>query len=397
MPVWHEQVKDLVESGQLVVLGITQEQHPERCRLYKQWRQFNWPIVHDPLNLMGSRAVPLFVLIDEHGVVRSTRANPRTFRQDFLEKSFDKPSASSSEQVNAAAEMAELRSAAQQHGRFQDWMKLGDAIVLWQPDRPGDAIAAYREARKLQANSGEAWFRSGVAYRMRYESANAEPDDFQKAVAHWTQALEIDPNQYIWRRRIQQYGPRLDKPYPFYDWVEQARREIQARGETPIELPVPLSGAEVAQRLREFTESDQQANEPDPQGRIERDLLLIQPRITVVPARVKPGGSVRVHIELTPIQQAHWNNEAEPLALWIPMSMEYRLDQQLLQFQGPAKPESRETRRLEFEVQVAADATTDIEIPAYALFNVCEDIGGQCLYRRKDFNVRIPIHTTTTK
>ena len=61
---------------------------------------------------------------------------------------------------------------------------------------------------------------------------------FQRAIDAWGQALAIDPNHYIWRRRIQQYGPRLIKPYPFYDWVEQAAREIRARGETPVELAV---------------------------------------------------------------------------------------------------------------------------------------------------------------
>jgi hypothetical protein len=39
----------------------------------------------------------------------------------------------------------------------------------------------------------------------------------QKAVQYWTMALDMDSNQYIWRRRIQQYGPRLEKPYSFYD------------------------------------------------------------------------------------------------------------------------------------------------------------------------------------
>ena len=43
---------------------------------------------------------------------------------------------------------------------------------------------------------------------------------------------------------MQQYGPRLDKPYPFYDWVETAREEIRARGETPSPLRVEPAGAE---------------------------------------------------------------------------------------------------------------------------------------------------------
>ena len=68
---------------------------------------------------------------------------------------------------------------------------------------------------------------------MRYDSAHRREGDFQRAVEAWSRALEIDPNNYIFRRRIQQYGPRLSKPYPFYDWVSRARDEITARGETP--------------------------------------------------------------------------------------------------------------------------------------------------------------------
>ena len=67
-------------------------------------------------------------------------------------------------------------------------------------------------------------FRLGVCYRRRYESQQRQPGDFQAAIDSWSRALDLDPNQYIWRRRIQQYGPRLDKPYAFYDWVNEAEK-----------------------------------------------------------------------------------------------------------------------------------------------------------------------------
>jgi len=69
----------------------------------------------------------------------------------------------------------------------------------------------------------------GEAYRKRYESNFRQPEDFQKAVEQWSAALEIDPNQYIWCRRIQQYGPRLDKPYSFYDWSILSQRQVSSR------------------------------------------------------------------------------------------------------------------------------------------------------------------------
>ena len=64
-------------------------------------------------------------------------------------------------------------------------------------------------------------FRLGVAYRKWFDEKK-DIAFFDQAVEQWGKALAMQPNQYIWRRRIQQYGPRLIKPYPFYDWVEAA-------------------------------------------------------------------------------------------------------------------------------------------------------------------------------
>ena len=91
-----------------------------------------------------------------------------------------------------------------------------------------EAIKAYLKVLEKEPEQGLTHFHLGVAYRKRYDSDHRQPEDFQMAVEHWGKALDIDPNQYIWRRRIQQYGPRLDKPYSFYDWVGEARREIMA-------------------------------------------------------------------------------------------------------------------------------------------------------------------------
>jgi hypothetical protein len=48
--------------------------------------------------------------------------------------------------------------------------------------------------------------------------------------SHW------NPKSVYLARRIQQYGPHLDKPYAFCDWVNEARTTIADRGETPVLL-----------------------------------------------------------------------------------------------------------------------------------------------------------------
>ena len=63
MPGWHDEIKDLHESGELQVVGIIQEQHPDRCRLFMQWKQMDWPILVDSLNLLEVSAVPITVAI----------------------------------------------------------------------------------------------------------------------------------------------------------------------------------------------------------------------------------------------------------------------------------------------------------------------------------------------
>jgi hypothetical protein len=77
-----------VKEGRLVLLGVTQEQHADRCRLFAQWKQFDWPILHDPINLMKAPAVPIVVAIDEHGIVRAVRPRSQTLAAEFLDKTF---------------------------------------------------------------------------------------------------------------------------------------------------------------------------------------------------------------------------------------------------------------------------------------------------------------------
>ena len=89
MPVWHETIKKLAPKN-LAVLGVVQEQHAERTRLYKQWKQYDFPIAQDSVAKLGAAVVPIFITIDEHGIVRNTRLRPRDLAK-FLETEFDAP------------------------------------------------------------------------------------------------------------------------------------------------------------------------------------------------------------------------------------------------------------------------------------------------------------------
>ncbi len=387
-------MQQLVANGKLVLLGVTQEQHAQRCRLFAQWHELDWPILHDPINLLGPRGVPLIVAIDEHGIVRSTRPQPDWVQKTFVNANYPAVRNATATRKPVVPDLGQLERDAEEQRTFQAWQRLGDAAVLWGGSEQCDtAVRAYTAAAQLEAENASVQFRLGVAHRMRYDSARRKPDDFQAAVDHWTAALSQDPNHYIWRRRIQQYGPRSIKPYPFYDWIAKARSDIEARGQTPIELLVEPSGAELAEPAREFATASSPAQAPDPQDRITRDSAhFVRISSVVVPGTIKPGEAARVHLELQPTMMADWNNEAEPLRIWLQAPSGWSLEKPLIEYSlTPAATESHESRRLEVEVQTARPVSDETRLRGYALYYVCEKEQGTCLYRRQDFEVSIRV------
>lgn len=396
MPVWHDTTKQFVADGKLVLLGVTQEQHPERCRLFAQWKGFEWPILHDPINVLGSSAVPIVLAIDEHGIVRSARPNPKTFAAEFVNATFADDAKKNAPEPPTPAHPPRfdaLKAAAEKGTSALAWRAYGDALVLWGGEaRVSDAVAAYQKAVELDPKDGAAWFRLGAALRRRYDAPARAADDFRGAVAAWGTALDLDPNQYIWRRRIQQYGPRLDKPYPFYDWVPEAETAIRARGEKPVPLPVRPDGAEIAKPAKAFAGAPGAPVNPDPNGKIARDSGAAGCEVVTVPAAVKPGDSVRVHLtfRLAPKGTAHWNNEAEPLRVWIDPPAGGATSARLVEAEKSAAATSAEARAVGFEVQVPKDAKGVVRVPAYALYHLCDD-GGRCRLVRLDVTVEVRV------
>lgn len=369
MPGWYERTKGHVATGKLAVHGLIQEQHPDRTSLFNQWKKMKLPLLVDPLNQIDVTAVPITLLVDEHGVVRYRNPSP-----DDLEKFL-------------AEEPAEKPAVGPKIPGTQ-WSAI-DALAL--TGKHSEAIAAYAKAiRAKSKDAARLHFRLGVTYRMRYDSGEKggrQPDDFSNAVKHWTTALKLNPNQYIWRRRIQQYGPVLDKPYPFYNWVAEARKAIVARGEKPVVLAVEPAGAELVGPRGEKGKPAQTAKveSPDPDGKITRDVEnAISFRTVIVPATGKTKKAARVHLvfEPNPLSGYSWNNESEPLQVWIEGKRN-----ELLEMGNPNVATSSEPRELEFELM-----TTETEgnaIKGYALYSICHKKSGVCSYRRQDLEITV--------
>jgi hypothetical protein len=394
VPGWHEATADLQAAGKLQMVGIIQEQHPERARLFMQWKRMGWPILVDSLNLLDVSVVPITLLIDEHGIIRGApppRGEFRAVAEQFLAGSFEAPERTVV--PGAAPDLAQLERSARR-GDAADWRRLGEALMLWGGvARRDDAIAALERAVSLAPADGRVHFRLGVAYRARYDDPRGGAADFRSAVSHWSRALQIDPNQYIWRRRIQQFGPRLEKPYPFYDWVETARSEILDRSETPAPLAVEPRGAEIALPAGDFLVADGSSDEPDPEGRIHRDPgKLIRVHTATVPPEIRPGATARMYVELRPdpSREAHWNNEMRGLVFWVDPPPGFEVDRRRVEIDNPPQPVSDETRRIEFEIRTPASGETT-RLSGYALYYVCEGIRGQCLYRRQDITMDVAL------
>ncbi len=411
------------EQGDLAMLGVIQEQHAERCRLFAQWQQFDWPIVQDPINRLGLAGVPIVVEIDEQGVTRSI--NPEVVARLSSFSNSSKSSASKPQlKPTKKPSITGLRAVAEQENTYAAWVELGDALILWGQSKQAaaKAIEAYEKAKRMDSSMADLHFRLGVAHRMVHDGPNElaastkslfrpiatlgattlaskerEVNHFQTAIESWGRALELAPNQYIYRRRIQQYGPRLIKPYPFYDWIKRARAEIVARGDTPVQLVVEPSGAELAHPSKQFADTIA-AKSPDPEGKINRDnQRLVTSEVVVVPATIRPGETVRVHVAFAPQGNVHWNNESEPLLFWVDIPDGWKAEQQRFESPMPNKAESSEKRSFEFELKTSTSKSGVVTVRCYALYYVCSDANGACLFLRQDVEVPINIQPSADR
>jgi len=404
------------------MLGVIEEQHPERALLFLQWKHMDWPLLVDSLNLLEVPYVPITLLVDETGHARRAPRlrSAQEIRETVLAFLSEKgPEGQEESEEDPHQEMKGLPiRAASAPARpatadASGWREYGRRLFLTRGAAGLDeAITAYERALEAKPGDPGGWghFRLGVLLRARYDSPLRREGDFQTAVDRWQEALVRDPNNYIFRRRIQQYGPRLDKPYPFYDWVATARREIRERGEEPVELSLLPGGAEIAEPASAgLPRADATASaQPDPEGRIRRDEgELVGVETTVVRGTAEHGGDpaaspLQVHLAFRPDEdlKVHWNNEAEGLTVWLDPGPGVEVDPRRLTVPNPPETLSRETRRLDFEVAVSPDRASSepgsgngdkLELPGYALYYVCEDVDGTCLYRRQDLRVSVPV------
>jgi hypothetical protein len=398
--VWQKAVKPYIDAGEMVAIGVVQEQHPDRTRLYRQWRELDWPIFVDSMNTLEHiTVVPVPVAINQAGIVAHDRIKPEQLA-NFVRTELEMPDIPADyNRISRAvpdARPIDGTSSSDWHAWGRDVFNLGSA------DEIDSAVIALETSATLSPGDGPIQFSLGTALRRRYEGPHRKPLDNQRAVEQWGLALDANPNHYIYRRRLQQYGPRLDKPYNFYFWVQEARADIRARGDVPVPLAAEPMGSEIAQpENKDSTSTVAVLANPDPDGQINRDenrLVRIEPLVT--PARVRPGHRIRARLtfRLDGESLPWWNNEADAVQTWIGLPEGIEIAENTLAFANPDEPETQELRQVEIEL-IVGDVHPEgpVTIPGYALYYVCEDAGGVCYYLRQDFDLNLTVDADAPK
>lgn len=374
MPGWHGKVKNAVAQGELQEFAIAPEQYGDRMALFMQWKEMAFPVLMDPLNILDVDKVPILLLVDSVGIIRYQNPSEKDLK-DFLAAAYkmDKmkveyPTATPLE-LEASAALTEDNAA------------LATAISDYQ---------AFCEKNPKDAKSS---FQLGVLLRARYDQGTGGGSDFQQAVLAWSQALARVPSQYIWRRRIQQYGPQLDKPYPFYNWVTEARKTIASRGESPLPLLLEPSGSEMAGPAKRAAKGGAKAsNEPSypaARGAVPGGESAAILEATLIPHTSKEGsdGHFRLHLRVTPQAHHHWTSDAQEAQLWlVPDKGEPRFltsDITLLAADEEASSKSR--------VMEGSLTSKEAQGGRLALFYyICSDEPPACIYLESQLSLEVP-------
>lgn len=363
MPGWHAKTKDLVAKGELQVYGIAPEQYGDRMALFLQWKELDFPVLMDPLNLLGVKSVPMTFLVDESGMIRFKNPKAKELKE-FLGKAY------SSTKKRTPAEFPQLTQA------------MTDALLKDSARGVEQCLLLAERMKEESSLSTRQSFEAGVIARWLYDN-KGEPELFQKAVSYWAAALKEVPGQYIWRRRIQQYGPRLDKPYPFYNWVEEARKEVKKRGEDPVELQVEPSGSEVALPLRKNKAVETELEFPDTKNQLPQAEGALEATTTLIPHTDRKG-QFRLHLRLSPEGQNHWSSEAQELSLWLlsedkePVFLSS--DASLI---AENQEISSEPRILEIDLSLKGKKKARLVL----FYSLCESEEGVCRFLRSDWKV----------
>ncbi len=252
MALWEKATVEARAEGKLVLIGVMHEQYQDRAALFSQWKKPSVPILHDPLNISQADRLPTVVCLDEEGFVRML--NPkigngaeseefRKFEKDFVTHRFAAGRFEVRTPVIEPPNPRALRRMADESRSLTARRELADALMLGgTPAERDEAMRTYSNVLQTDAKDALAFFRLGVALRMRHDSASSEESDLAQSKKSLGSALSLKPTNVVYRARAVQFANETERPKGMADnaeaWIAEARREISRRGETPAPLSV---------------------------------------------------------------------------------------------------------------------------------------------------------------
>ena len=390
---WREQTRDLVKSGKLALLGVMLEQHQDRGRLFAQWKNIDFPVIFDPLNLAEIEKFPTVIGLDEEGLVRVINPGPKRLGRRFINKKFESEQSERRSPILEPLPPKYTRRMAGEARTGKSWREHGDASVLGGlPLQIREAIDAYQRAVSLDPKDAFANFRLGVAYRIRFDRPDRQLGDFQSAINAWRGAARADPRNKLFRSRIQQYGVRTERPDEMYGWIARARKDIAARGETPTPLePAPMA-VELAKPRKKFRRDKSDPPPGGSEGTISSDeASLIELETAVVRGVGKSGrdyAQILLMFRPKPDGGVQWDNRQSSLRVWIEPPAGTRLSKRFMEYKAGSSEPTKEERTLNSEIRFLKKAKKSaMKIKGHALCAVMTD-PPQLL--RRDFEIEIP-------
>lgn len=392
LPAWYETLHDAVESGDLVLLGVAVEQHPDRARLFAQWKKLNGAMMQDPVNYMRLEKLPLIVGIDENGYVRVVDPDLKTVRKRFLARKYPGEPALIPENTEEPPNTLVTRRYAREAESPGFYIEHGDAVAIAGLSPVfAEAIEAYGKAIASDRRLADAYFGLGVVHRMRFESEHREPGDFQAAVDVWARAAKLAPTNEIYQRRIQSYAPPMESPYPLFDWVATARKEIAATGDTPVALSVEPMGAELGDASGRRGDAPPTPSDKDDGSAHEDKARRVQIEQTIVESLEKDRSHIRqVHLSfvLDPDRSARWGQESKPLRVWLRKPAGAEVSQRYFECAGSSAADDDLPRTICFTVSLAEGARKNVTIRGHAIYQLVD--GGEASEPlRQDFEIKL--------
>lgn len=397
LAAWRERTRQAVADKKLVLLGVMEEQYADRCRLFVQWKGItDLPLLHDPLNLAAVAHVPMVVGVDEHGFVRVINPDPDRFEKSFVRRTFKydpkqrRPAIENLTDPRYTKRMAgEARTAA-------SLREHGDALVLGGlPPQIDEALTTYPSAIELDADDGLAFFRLGVAHRIRYDQPQRQPGDFQAAIDAWKQAVRKNRNNAVFRSRLVQYGLRTDRTTSMYRWIPTARKKIAARGGTPEKLAVQPIAAELAKPRKKFKSVKSAGPDGDADGgtRPDDQPLVVFEAVVVPSVSAKRKRYAQLLLVFRPSDRGgvQWDNRGDPLRVRLEPADGVKFSRQFAAFKNPESAGSSEERTLSFEVKLPKSSKRwPVTIKGHALYRISSGGGSAVRLLRRDFEVKVP-------